>query len=39
VQFNEAVETRLIVDERRWNDSKDNKDKFKKGNFADDEVH
>jgi hypothetical protein len=27
-----------MIGERRWNDSKVDKDRFKKGNFTDDEV-
>lgn len=37
VQFSESIQTH-VIGERRWNDSKLDKDRFKKGNFTDDEV-
>lgn len=37
MQFNEKIETH-VIGERKWNDSKNKKENFKKGLFSDDEV-
>lgn len=36
VKFNEKIETRLIGNDRTWNDFKENK--YKKGAFTEDEI-